>query len=93
MFLSCWLQDKAFPAASWSNAPGPPDWTHSSAGAHTPFLTLCAAYFRFEIADRPARPLNPVSAVCHMLSHFLFGTVSATFTRPGLSLLLGVLQF
>lgn len=87
---------KAFPAASWSSAPGPPghpDWTHTSAGAHTPFLTPCAAYFRFEIADRLARPLHPVSAVCHMLSYLLFGTVSTTFTRSGLSLLLSVLQF
>lgn len=49
-------------------APGHPDWTQPSAGAHTPFLTLCAAYFRFEIADRPARPLHPVRTVCHMLS-------------------------
>lgn len=49
-------QGKAFPAASCS-APGPPghpDWTHTSAGAHTLFLTLCAASFRFEIADKTA---------------------------------------
>lgn len=60
MFLSCWLQGKAVPAARGAV---PLDYLGTQTG-HTPFLTLCAAYFRLEIADRPARPLHPVRADC-----------------------------
>lgn len=52
------------PWSTW----GPRLGHRALAGAHTPFVTPWAAYFRFEIADRPARPLHPVRAVSHMLS-------------------------
>lgn len=53
------------------------------AGASTLFLIPCAACFRFEIADRPARPLHPVRAAYHMLS--IYCLEQSLLYLPGLA--------